>query len=665
MYKKTGRKFTKILLCFILGTMLLTFQSCKKDRSSTYQAASLGISADDYYPSWSPDGTRIVFFSDRDGNYEIYTMNPDGSEQTRLTENPANDMRPCWSPNGRKILFVSERDGNEEIYIMNSDGSNETRLTKNPADDVRPCWSPDGLKIAFFSDRGGNQEIYIMNIDGSNQTRLTENPADNRYPSWSPDGSKIAFDSMRDGNRDIYVMNKDGSNQTRLTDNPANDGVPIWSPDGTRIAFYSDRDGNPEIYSMNADGSDQTRLTDNLARDGAASWSPDGTRIVFVSNRDGNPEIYTVKTDGSNPTRLTNEPAKDVQPSWSPDSRRIAFVSERDFIHEVYVMDADGTNTVRLTHNAPVNATSGLLPVPQSELNLDEIPLRIVFQSYRETDGKENWEICMMDADGSNLINLTNTPEIDEEYSHASPDGRLVCFIATEGKDQESKSRNVYIMNIDGTGRAKIAENAFWPCWSADGNYIAYLPGEFPRFNQSRLANKGLEIYDIETKKAKRHPNDEISHLVQLCWSPSGDWFVAAGRGPITAYKADDKTQMYLRAPGCTPDISPDGKWLAWNGSDFSLNIGALNLDSPQSNVTDHRMKVACERKYWVYHADWSPDQKYLAFTYGFDDEGKQESEKEPWSHVCICDLKTGKWTQITHDGKYNGQPDWVPSQVK
>jgi Tol biopolymer transport system component len=665
MRKQKGFCLTKIVLCLVLGTILFALLSCNRDQSNTYRAASLGISADDYYPSWSPDGTRIVFFSDRDGNYEIYTMNPDGSEQTRLTENPANDVRPCWSPDGTRIVFGSERDGNEEIYIMNSDGSNETRLTENPDADMSPSWSPDGTRIVFVSDRGGNQEIYTIKIDGSSLTRLTENPADDRYPSWSPDGLKIAFHSMRDGNREIYVMNKDGSNQTRLTDNPANDGVPFWSPDGQKISFITDRDGNREIYVMNTDGSNQTRLTDNPAVDMSPSWSPDGTRIVFVSDRDGNREIYTVKTDGSNPTRLTNEPAKDVAPSWSPDGRKIVFVSERDFIHEVYVMDADGSNTVRLTHNAPVNATSGLAPVPQSELNLDEIPYRIVFQSYRETDGKENWEICLMDADGSNLINLTNTPEIDEEYPHASPDGRLVCFMATEGKDQESKSRNVYIMNIDGTGRAKIAENSFLPCWSADRSYIAYLPGEYPRYDPDVRANKGLEIFDLETKIAKRHPNEKISHLGQLCWSPDGKWLIGAGPIPITAYKADDKTQMYLQAPGCTPDISPDGKWLAWNGSDFSLNIGALDLDSPQSNVTDHRMKVACERAYWIYHADWSPDQKYLAFTYGFDDGGKQESEKEPWSHVCICDLKTGKWTQITTDGKYNEEPDWVPLQIK
>jgi len=622
MRKIVGLKFSKIFLFLSLGTILIAFQSCKKDRSSTYRAASLGISADDCSPFWSPDGTRIAFDSDRDGNCEIYTMTADGSSQTRLTN--------------------------------------------NSAEDTNPRFSPDGIRIAFHSNRDGNFEIYIMNTDGSNQIRLTDNPARDGQPSWSPDGTKIAFISNRDGNFEIYIMNTDGSNQIRLTDNPARDGQPSWSPDGTRIAFDSNRDGNLEIYTMNPDGSDQTRLTDDPALDGWPNWSPDGAKIVFTSERDGNCEIYTMNTDGSDQRRLTNEPAMDITSSWSPDGRKIVFLSDRDFDEEVYVMDADGSNPVNLTNNAPVNATFGLTPVPQSELALDEIPYKIVFESFRETEGKENWEICLIDADGSNFVNLTNTPDIDEMYPHASPDGSLICFVSDEGKDEKSKRRNVYYMNIDGTERIKIAEHAYQPCWSPDGRYIAYLPGEYPRYDRLMWANKGLEIYDLETKEVKRHPNDEISQLFNLCWSPDGKWFTASQEGAANiAFKTSDKTKMFLSATGCRPDISPDDTRLAWNVSDFSLNIGTLDLDSPQSNVTDHRMVVACDREHEIYHVDWSPDGNYLTFSYWPNDGNQTVSFPAPGANICICDLSTGKWTQITTDGKHNKEPDWVPLQVR
>ena len=125
-----------------------------------------------------------------------------------------------------RIAFESIRDGNLEIYVMNADGSNQTRLTDNPASDSDPTWSADGQKIAFASNRDGNWQIYIMNADGSNQTRLTNNQADDAYPAWSPDGQRIAFTSNRDGNLEIYVMNPDGSQQSRLTNNSGADSFP-------------------------------------------------------------------------------------------------------------------------------------------------------------------------------------------------------------------------------------------------------------------------------------------------------------------------------------------------------------------------------------------------------------------------------------------------------
>ena len=256
----------------------------------------------DASPVWSPDGRRIAFDSKRDGNWEVYVMNADGTGVTRLTFNDAVDGSPSWSPDGRRIAFDSKRDGNLEIYVMNADGSGVTRLTHNPADDGYPSWSPDGRRIAFDSKRDGNREIYVMNADRSGVTRLTYNGAADLTPAWSPDGRRIAFDSKRDGNLEIYVMNADGTGVTRLTHNPADDGHPSWSPDGRRIAFASKRDGNLEIYVMNADGSDVTRLTYNGARDLFAVWSPDGRHIAFHSNRDdGNWDIYVMSPAGEPP----------------------------------------------------------------------------------------------------------------------------------------------------------------------------------------------------------------------------------------------------------------------------------------------------------------------------------------------------------------------------
>ena len=173
--------------------------------------------------------SKILFTSNRDGNYEIYVMNPDGSNQNRLTNNSDDDSAPAWSTDGSKIVFESWRDGNLEIYVMDSDGSNQTNLTNNSASDNSPSWSPDGSQIVFYSKRDGNHEIYVMDADGSNPTNLTNNSANDYYPSWSPDGSKIAFNSYRDESLEIYAMNSDGSNQTRLTNNSYDDQGASWS----------------------------------------------------------------------------------------------------------------------------------------------------------------------------------------------------------------------------------------------------------------------------------------------------------------------------------------------------------------------------------------------------------------------------------------------------
>ena len=266
-----------------------------------------------------PLGGLIAYASDQDGDFEIWVMKADGSNQYKLTDNNAMDISPAWSPDGAQIAFITDRDGNDEVYLMNADGGNIRRLTYTTgASESFPAWSPDGTQISFDSDRDGDWNIYVMASDGADPQRLTDSPGDDWISSWSPDGNRIAFESNRDGNYEIYVMDSGGGNQLRLTANQTHDGFPAWSPDGTQIAFMSQQDGNYEIYTMNADGTNQQRVTDNPAEDSNPAWSPDGDWLGFVSQRDGNDEIYIMMTNGSRVRQLTDNGARNWSPAWQP-----------------------------------------------------------------------------------------------------------------------------------------------------------------------------------------------------------------------------------------------------------------------------------------------------------------------------------------------------------
>ena len=308
-------------------------------------------------------------------DWEICVMDADGSNQTNLTNDPAVDEYPCWSPDGNKIAFVSERDGNGEIYVMDADGSNLKNLTNNPAYDDSPSWSPDGKTILFRSDPDGKRCICSMNADGSNQTKLPLYLASDDAWTLSPDGKKIAFSHVEEGARDIRVIDLKTGEETNLTHHPSRDKGPIWSPDSKEIAFTSERDGHDEVYVVDADGNNLRKVTTysgtvptpeqrgqiDWGYMGLA-WSPDGEKLLaWLWDYDTTRwELCAIDKDGGNEVNLTRElPDGGMYPigSWSPDGRRIVFsiwiphLPESGGVSEIWIVDADGSNLTRLTYN--------------------------------------------------------------------------------------------------------------------------------------------------------------------------------------------------------------------------------------------------------------------------------------------------------------------------
>jgi TolB protein len=249
-----------------------------------------------------------------------------------------------------KIVFVSDRDGNDELYMMDFDGQNQTRLTFNTIRDYTPAWSADGTKIAYTSYKNLNAGLYMLDLEAGKVSPVSTRGT-NFSPSFSPDGKKLAFCSSMDGNTEIYVANVDGKNIKRLTFNEAIDASPSWSPTSREITFISDRSGlgQPQVYIMDAEGSNVRRVSFGGTYHDAPAWSPTGDRIVYVSRVENIFDLYVLNLRSSQIVKLTESNARNESPSWSSDGRHIVFTSNLSGLLQLYAIDYDGANLRRLT----------------------------------------------------------------------------------------------------------------------------------------------------------------------------------------------------------------------------------------------------------------------------------------------------------------------------
>ena len=276
----------------LTGTLLLQTRDDRTGTTSFYSVDADGSDAQRLFPdlvvdeaAFSPDGTRVALvISDSDGDPtvtyaaredgEIYVANADGSDLTRLTDNRASDDILHWTPDGTRLSFRSNRDGELALYTMNADGSDARQITPEGWSADSHDWWADGSRLVFVGSDGredghgcrGDHEIQVMQTGDGSITALTDDEWYEQSPIWSPDGSRIAFSAsdQSDYAWEIFTMNADGSDMRRVTDFRGYDAGPVWSPDGSMLVFTSDRAHDPDPRSehqgglpfvMNADGS--------------------------------------------------------------------------------------------------------------------------------------------------------------------------------------------------------------------------------------------------------------------------------------------------------------------------------------------------------------------------------------------------------------------------
>jgi TolB protein len=533
----------------------------------------------DYNAVWAPDGTAIVFTSERDGSVDLYRVKPDGTSLERLTDHPAYDDQAAFSPDGSRLVFVSTRaDGTADLWTMDLQTRDVRAVTSGAGGDFRPSWSPDGRWIAFSSDRTSDlpfargrwehlqlAELYIVRPDGSGLKQVTTEVGFCGSPKWTADSRRIVaycmtgeetLDNRRavpehpDDTRIVSVEIESG----RVAELPAGPGVK-FNPSVLRgdLFAYLRRDGEERGIHY----SDGRRGPAGEVR--TAAWSPDGTRVVFHKRVEFERKPW-VRTWSPNPNyelTLTNG-----APAFSPSGERFAFVSRAENAKGAGVAVAEaGGESFQVIYRDPSRNVLG----PQWSPDGARIVFGIgVFNAFfngfhglflKPEDRVEGGaQVAMVDADGSGFVELTSGPN-NNAFPSMAPDGRRFVY-RTFGP----RGSGLRIMDLETRQVTPLVEGYDnFPLWSPRGDLIMF----------SRLVDGDYEIYTIRPDgsglKRLTHARGNDAHMA---WSPDGAHIVFASTrmGFKDEVTYTDAPQPYgeifvMRADGSGVQQLTDNQW--------------------------------------------------------------------------------------------------------
>jgi len=332
--------------------------------------------------------------------------------------------------------------------------------------------------------------------------------------------------------------------------------------------------------------------------------------------------------------------------------------------------------------------STGLLASDSSSFKdqLTDSSYKLICEGYENN----NWEIFIMDADGANLKNLTRTPDIHELYPQVSADGKKIAYVSDKGKGR-TRIRSVWIMDINGKNRIKIADYARQPFWMPDNKELGFLNQEYKKFNVMDFATKGIMFYNLKIEKVRAHPNNaNIKHIYNPGFSPDSKWITAtvhAGMGlkhGDLLIEADGDKVINLKIKGCRPCFSPDGKWLAWGMTDHVIAVVPMHWTKKLPSIGKPVFKIT-HNKYKIYHVDWAPNGKWLTISCG--PKGKGDITKPgtlnaaaevvgvyaaDWNILAVKfkasstvdltkDPEGVNWIHLTQNGKSYKESDWIP----